>query len=203
MFKGQAVLNVEKTTATNFRKDAKMLAIVESCGKQYQLQEGRYVDFEYLGADEKAKVEFDKVVMIIAGENSIVGQPYVEGAKIAGTVLLNAKDKKVLVYKQRCKKGYRKKQGHRQMFSRVMIDSIEFPGKENLPAEEVKSEKPVKKVTKKAAPKSEKKAEAKAETVSEEKTVTAKKSVAAKKSTSTKKTTTKKAAPKAETKTEE
>ncbi|MCR4881475.1 MAG: 50S ribosomal protein L21, partial [bacterium] len=89
-----------------------MLAIVESCGKQYQLQEGRYVDFEYLGVDEKAKVEFDKVVMIVAGENSIVGQPYVEGAKIAGTVLLNSKNQKVLVYKQRCKKGYRKKQGH-------------------------------------------------------------------------------------------
>ncbi len=110
-----------------------MLAIVESCGKQYQLQEGRYVDFEYLGVDEKAKVEFDKVVMIVAGENSIVGQPYVDGAKIAGTVLLNSKNQKVLVYKQRCKKGYRKKQGHRQMFSRVMIDSIAFPGKENLP----------------------------------------------------------------------
>ena len=203
MFKGQAVLNVEKTTAANFRKDAKMLAIVESCGKQYQLQEGRYVDFEYLGVDEKAKVEFDKVVMIVAGENSIVGQPYVEGAKIAGTVLLNSKNQKVLVYKQRCKKGYRKKQGHRQMFSRVMIDSIAFPGKENLPAEEVKAEKTAK-TTKKAAakkttPKAEVKTEAKAEVTEEVKETVAEKKTTAKKTTAAKKTTTtKKAAPNAE-----
>lgn len=176
-----------------------MLAIVESCGKQYQLQEGRYVDFEYLGVDEKAKVEFDKVVMIVAGENSIVGQPFVEGAKIAGTVLLNSKNQKVLVYKQRCKKGYRKKQGHRQMFSRVMIDSIEFPGKENLPAEEAKAEKPAK-TTKKATAK---KAAAKAEANAEVKEAAAEKKTTAKKTTAAKKTTTKKAAAKTETKTEE
>ena len=109
-----------------------MLAIVETCGKQYQLQEGRYVDLEYLGVEANSKVEFDKVVMVVAGDKSLVGQPYVEGAKIAGTIMLNSKNQKVIVYKQRCKKGYRKKQGHRQMFSRVMIDSISFPGKEDI-----------------------------------------------------------------------
>ena len=137
-----------------------MLAIVETCGKQYQLQEGRYVDFEYLGVEANSKVEFDKVVMIVAGDASKVGQPYIEGAKIAGTVILNSKNQKVLVYKQRCKKGYRKKQGHRQMFSRVMIDSITFPGKEDMPAATVTEEKPAKKATKKAAPKAEAKEEA-------------------------------------------
>ena len=101
-----------------------MLAIVETCGKQYQLQEGRYVDLEYLGVEANSKVEFDKVVMIVAGDASKVGQPYVEGAKIAGTVMLNSKNQKVLVYKQRCKKGYRKKQGHRQFFTRVMVTKI-------------------------------------------------------------------------------
>ena len=142
-----------------------MLAIVETCGKQYQLQEGRYVDLEYLGVDVNSKVEFDKVVMIVAGEYSKVGQPYVEGAKIAGTVTLNGKNQKVLVYKQRCKKGYRKKQGHRQAFSRVMIDSITFPGKEDVPTEaakEVKAEK--KAAAKKASTKATtKKAAAKAD----------------------------------------
>ena len=162
-----------------------MLAIVETCGKQYQLQEGKYVDLEYLGVDVNSKVEFDKVVMIVAGENSQVGQPYVEGAKIAGTVTLNSKNQKVLVYKQRCKKGYRKKQGHRQMFSRVMIDSIEFPGKENLPTE-AKAE--TKKVTAKKA---------KAEKASTEET-----KAVAKKATA-KKATTKKAEAAEETKTEE
>jgi len=149
-----------------------MLAIVETCGKQYQLQEGRYVDLEYLGNDANSKVEFDKVVMIVAGDKSLVGQPYVEGAKIAGTVMLNSKNQKVLVYKQRCKKGYRKKQGHRQMFSRVMINSISFPGKENMPAEETVAEK--KPAAKKTAAKS-----------------TAKKETAAKKTATPKKTATK------------
>jgi len=157
-----------------------MLAIVETCGKQYQLQEGRYVDLEYLGVEANSKVEFDKVVMIVAGEASKVGQPYVEGAKIAGTVMLNSKNQKVLVYKQRCKKGYRKKQGHRQMFSRVMIDSITFPGKEDMPAATVTEEKPAKKATKKAAAKAE----------VEEKPA---KKAAAKKTTTAAKKTTKKA----------
>jgi len=133
-----------------------MLAIVETSGKQYQLQEGRYVDVEYLNVEKDSKVEFDKVVMVVAGENSTVGQPYVEGALVKGTVTLNGKNQKVLVYKQRCKKGYRKKQGHRQMFSRVMIDSIEFPGKENIVEAEPKEEKKTaakKTTTKKAAEK--------------------------------------------------
>ena len=112
-----------------------MLAIVETCGKQYQLQEGRYVDFEYLGVEPNSKVEFDKVVMIVAGEASKVGQPYVEGAKIAGTVMLNSKNQKVLVYKQRCKKGYRKKQGHRQGFTRVMISKIRTSAKKSASEE--------------------------------------------------------------------
>ena len=175
-----------------------MLAIVETCGKQYQLQEGRYVDLEYLGVEPNSKVEFDKVVMIVAGENSKVGQPYVEGAKIAGTVMLNSKNQKVLVYKQRCKKGYRKKQGHRQMFSRVMIDSITFPGKENLPAEEIKE---VKKEAKKETKKTTKKAETKTETKTTAKTTT-KKAETVKKTTTAKKTTTKKAETKTETKVE-
>lgn len=149
-----------------------MLAIVETCGKQYQLQEGRYVDLEYLGVEANSKVEFDKVVMVVAGEKSLVGQPYVEGAKIAGTVMLNSKNQKVLVYKQRCKKGYRKKQGHRQMFSRVMIDSISFPGKEDIqevaPVEKKTTAKKASTKTTKAA--AEKKTAKKAETTEEVKT---------------------------------
>lgn len=93
-----------------------MLAIVETCGKQYEVQEGRYIDVEFLGKEEKEALELDKVVMIVAGEQSKVGQPYVEGATVKATVLKNGKEKKVLVYKQRCKKGYRKKNGHRQQY---------------------------------------------------------------------------------------
>lgn len=125
-----------------------MLAIVETGGKQYQLQEGRYIDVELLDGEANSSVEFDKVVMIVAGKDSNIGQPYVEGAVAKGTVVKHDKAKKIIVYKQRCKKGYRRKYGHRQLFTRVMIDSIEFPGKKA----EAKTEKAAeKKTTKKAA----------------------------------------------------
>lgn len=128
-----------------------MLAIVETCGKQYEIQEGRYIDVEFLGKDENETIELDKVVMIVAGSQSQVGQPYLEGATVKATVLKNGKEKKVLVYKQRCKKGYRKKNGHRQQFSRIMIESIDFPGKADVLASEAPKETEVKAKTKKAA----------------------------------------------------
>ncbi len=107
-----------------------MLAIVETGGKQYQVEEGRFVDVDLLNASAEDSFVFDKVVMIVNGENSKVGQPYVDGASIKAKIMKHDKDKKIIVYKQRCKKGYRRKQGHRQQFTRVMIESIEFPGKE-------------------------------------------------------------------------
>ena len=100
-----------------------MYAIVETGGKQYQVEEGRYVDMELVG-DADSKVIFDKVVMIVNGKKSKVGQPYVANAKVEGVVMKNDKAKKVIVYKQRPKKGYRVKRGHRQEFSRVMINKI-------------------------------------------------------------------------------
>ena len=101
-----------------------MYAIVETGGKQYQVEEGRYVDVELLDGEQDAKVVFDKVVMIVNGKKSKVGQPYVEGASAEGSIVKHDKAKKVIVYKQRPKKGYRKKQGHRQGFTRVMISKI-------------------------------------------------------------------------------
>lgn len=101
-----------------------MFAIVETGGKQYQVEEGRYLDVELLEGEKDAKVVFDKVVMIVNGKKSKVGQPYVAGASAEGTIVKHDKAKKVIVYKQRPKKGYRKKQGHRQGFTRVMISKI-------------------------------------------------------------------------------
>lgn len=102
-----------------------MLAIVETGGKQYQVEEGKYVDIELLNEEQDSSVELDKVVMIVDGENSKVGQPYVEGAKVKAKVMKNDKDKKITVYKMKRKKGYRRKQGHRQQYTRLMIESIE------------------------------------------------------------------------------
>ena len=101
-----------------------MYALVETGGKQYQMTEGRYVDIELLEDAKDAKVVFDKIVMLVNGKKSKVGQPYVANAKVEGTVLKLDRAKKIIVYKQRPKKGYRKKQGHRQGFARVMINKI-------------------------------------------------------------------------------
>ena len=106
------------------RKDRIMYAIVETGGKQYQVEEGRYVDIELIGEEADAKVVFDKVVMIVNGKKSKVGQPYVEKATVEGTVIKTDRAKKIIVYKQRPKKGYRRKYGHRQGFARVMINKI-------------------------------------------------------------------------------
>ena len=101
-----------------------MYAIVETGGKQYQVEEGRYVDIELLDGETDSKVVFDKVVMVVNGKKSKVGQPYVSGASAEGKIVMHGKAKKIIVFKQRPKKGYRKKQGHRQGFTRVMISKI-------------------------------------------------------------------------------
>ena len=101
-----------------------MYAIVETGGKQYQMEEGRYVDIELLEDAPESKVVFKQVVRLVNGKKSKVGQPYVANASVEGVVVKHDKTKKVLVYKQRAKKGYRKLQGHRQNFTRVMINKI-------------------------------------------------------------------------------
>ena len=106
-----------------------MYAIVETGGKQYPVEEGRYIDLELLDAEQDSKVTFDKIVMLVNGKKSKVGQPYVTGASVEGTVVKHDKAKKIIVFKQRPKKGYRKKQGHRQQFTRVMITKIRTSAK--------------------------------------------------------------------------
>ena len=86
-----------------------MYAIVETGGKQYPVEEGRYIDLELLDAKQDEKVTFDKIVMLVNGKKSKVGQPYVTGASVEGTVVKHDKAKKIIVFKQRPKKGYRKK----------------------------------------------------------------------------------------------
>ena len=113
-----------------------MFAIVETGGKQYQVEEGRYVDVELLDGEKDAKIIFDNIVMIANGKKSKVGQPYVAGASAEGTIVKHDKDKKIIVYKQRPKKGYRKKQGHRQGFTRVMISKIRTSAQKKAEAAE-------------------------------------------------------------------
>ena len=112
-----------------------MFAIVETGGKQYQVEEGRYVDIELLEGETDSKVVFDKIVMLVNGKKSKVGQPYVSGASVEGKIMKHDKAKKIIVFKQRPKKGYRKKQGHRQQFTRVMISKIRTSAKKSTKEE--------------------------------------------------------------------
>ena len=106
-----------------------MFAVIETGGKQYKVNEGDVLYIEKLEVNEGDKVTFDKIVMLVNGKKSKVGRPYVASATVDGTVVKNDKAKKIIVYKQRPKKGTRVKQGHRQQFTRVMINKINTKAK--------------------------------------------------------------------------
>ncbi len=136
-----------------------MYAIIESCGKQYKVAEGDVVFFEKLEAEEGKKVTFDNVVLVSNDKKVEVGTPYVKGVKVEGKVVSHGKGKKILVYKYKAKKNYRRTQGHRQPYTKVEITKIKT-------AEE--------KAGLKAEPKAEAK-EASAKTVATKKATTTKK----------------------------
>ena len=101
-----------------------MYAIIDSCGKQYKVAEGDVVFFEKLDAEEGKKVTFDSVVLVSEEGKVQVGAPYVKGVKVEGKVVAHGKGKKILVYKMKPKKNYRRMQGHRQPYTKVEITSI-------------------------------------------------------------------------------
>ena len=101
-----------------------MYAIIESCGKQYKVAEGDVVFFEKLDVEEGKKVTFDNVVLVSDDKKVEVGAPYVKGVKVEGKVVSHGKGKKILVYKYKPKKNYRRTQGHRQPYTKVEITKI-------------------------------------------------------------------------------
>ena len=133
-----------------------MYAIIESCGKQYKVSEGDVVSFEKLDAEEGKKVSFDKVVLVSDEKKVEVGAPYVKGVKVEGKVVEHGKGKKIIVYKYKAKKNYRRTQGHRQPFTKVEITKI-VTGK----SAEAKAETATKTETKKETVKTSAKAETK------------------------------------------
>ncbi|MBS2003324.1 MAG: 50S ribosomal protein L21 [Candidatus Obscuribacterales bacterium] len=138
-----------------------MFAIVEACGRQYQLEAGRFVDVDLTEGEAGTAFVFDKILMIVDGANSTLGAPFIEGAKVSGKILSHHKTKKVIVYHMKPKKGTRKKQGHRQHYTRILIDTIELKDKVLAKAEE-RQGKPAKAADKTAAePKKAKAAEKK------------------------------------------
>jgi large subunit ribosomal protein L21 len=101
-----------------------MFAIVESSGRQYQLEAGKFVDIDSSAVEEGKEFVFDRVLMLVNGKESTVGVPLIDGAKVVGKVLEHGRARKIIVYHQKPKKGTRKKQGHRQGYTRVLVESI-------------------------------------------------------------------------------
>lgn len=101
-----------------------MYAVIETGGKQYQVKEGDVLFIEKLDANAEETVTFDKV-LAVGGENGItVGTPVVSGAKVEAKVLKNGKSRKIMVFTYKAKKNQKRKQGHRQPYTQVRIESI-------------------------------------------------------------------------------
>jgi large subunit ribosomal protein L21 len=103
-------------------------AIIETGGKQIRVEPGRFYDIELLHVDPETQVTIDAVLLVQHNGAVSIGQPTVAGATVQGTVMRHFRDRKVLVYKMKPKKKTRKKRGHRQEVTRLMIDSITMDG---------------------------------------------------------------------------
>ncbi|MDP4109435.1 MAG: 50S ribosomal protein L21 [Bacillota bacterium] len=101
-----------------------MYAILETGGKQYRVKEGDVIYVEKLELEDGAEVNFDKVLAVGDGADMKVGSPYVGGAAVTGKVLKNGKNKKVIVFKYNSKKNYRRRQGHRQPYTKIEIEAV-------------------------------------------------------------------------------
>ena len=101
-----------------------MYAVVETGGKQYRVQEGDVITVEKLNIEDGAKVVFDKVLVAGEGADIKVGKPCIEGCAVEGTAVESGKGPKVVIFKYKAKKDYRKKQGHRQPYTSVKIESL-------------------------------------------------------------------------------
>ena len=113
-----------KTTSSNSSKDKELYAIAETSGQQFLFEVNRYYDIDRLKAKEKEKITLEKVLLLKDKNSITIGQPYIKDAKIELEVVSHKRDKKILVYKMRPKKKTRRKMGHRQELTRVMVKSI-------------------------------------------------------------------------------
>ncbi len=102
-----------------------MYAVINSGGKQYRVEQGNTVRLERLPGDVGSPVSFDRVLLFSDGQNVKIGQPLVEGVMVRGRIVEQDRSKKIIVFKYKRRKRYRRKQGHRQYYTAVKIDSIE------------------------------------------------------------------------------
>ena len=102
-----------------------MYAVIQTGGKQYRVTPGEEVKLEKLPGQVGDAVAFDKVLLTSDGEALNIGKPYLENTKVVGRITRHDKNKKIVVFKYKKRKGYRRKQGHRQQFSLVKIEDID------------------------------------------------------------------------------
>ena len=102
-----------------------MYAIIQTGGKQYRVSEGDVLSIEKLTAAEGEEVVFDQVLTVVSDGDIKIGKPVVEGAKVTAKVVEHGKGEKILVFKYKAKSNYRKRQGHRQPYTKVEISKIE------------------------------------------------------------------------------
>ena len=138
-----------KTSPSNSSKSNELYAIAETSGQQFWFEVNRYYDIDRLNAKEKDKIILEKVLLLKDKDSITIGKPYVKNATIELEVVSHKRDKKIIVYKMRPKKKTRRKMGHRQELTRVMVKSISI-GKSSPKASSKKET-----VKKEAKPKSE------------------------------------------------
>ena len=140
-----------KNSSNSSSNSNELYAIAETSGKQFWFEVNRYYDIDRLNAKEKDKIILEKVLLLKDKSSITIGKPYVKDAKIELEVVSHKRDKKIIVYKMRPKKKTRRKMGHRQELTRVMVKSIKIGKSVSKPSS--KMEETVKKETK---PKSKK-----------------------------------------------
>ena len=115
-------------TSTKNQKNANaennLFAIAETSGRQFLFKVNRYYDLDKINAKEKEKITLNNILLIKDNKNISIGKPYIKNAKVELEVMSHLRDKKIIVYKMRPKKKTRRKMGHRQELTRVMVKSI-------------------------------------------------------------------------------
>ena len=118
-----------------------MYAIVEIAGQQFKVAKDQKVYVHRLKEAEGSKITFDKVMLVEDGKNVTIGAPAIEGAAVTAKILGHLKGDKVIVFKKKRRKGYKKKNGHRQYLSEIQIESIAASGAKKAPAKKAASPK--------------------------------------------------------------
>ena len=116
------------TCTANLNQNPMTYAIIETGGKQIRVEPGRFYDIELLHVSPESDITIDKVLLIQHDGNVHIGQPLVAGATVEGTILRHFRGRKIVIYKMRRKKKTRKRRGHRQEITRLMIKSISVNG---------------------------------------------------------------------------